>query len=169
MTDYYIYQDRFRCIGCRACELHCKTEKDVPVGAALCKIIPVGPKEVRGVPRIEYVFMPCFQCEEAWCMAACPTGAMSRREKDGIVSIEEARCIGCKACITACPWGACQWDTERGKAYKCDYCKDRLDAGLEPACVTGCVTKALKWVSPGASSTARRERFASKIAKGTPR
>ena len=166
MSDYYIYQDRARCIGCRACELHCKTENDVPVGANLCKIIPVGPKPVKGVPRIDFVFMPCFQCEEPWCMTACPTGAVSKRESDGIVSVDDSLCIGCKACITACPWGAAQWNAEKGKALKCDFCQHRLDEGLEPACVTGCTTEALRWVAPSDSSASRREKFAKKIAKG---
>ncbi len=169
MSNYYIYQDRKRCIGCRACEVHCKIENDVPVGAFLCRIIPVGPKEVRGVPRIDFVFMPCFQCEDAWCMAACPTGAIIRDENDHIMQVDEDRCIGCKACITACPYGAAQWNPEKGKAIKCDFCKHRLEEGLEPACVTGCTTKALKWVSPQASSTSKREKFAQAIAKGGPK
>lgn len=169
MSNYYIYQDRKRCIGCRACEVHCKMANDVPLGAFLCRIIPVGPKVVRGVPRIDFVFMPCFQCEESWCMAACPTGAIVKSEEDGIMSVEEQRCIGCKACITACPYGAAQWNPEKGKALKCDFCKDRLDQGLEPACVTGCTTQALRWVSPQASTASKRERFAQAIAKGGPK
>lgn len=164
MSQYYIYQDQNRCIGCRACEIHCKTEHDVPVGASYCKIIPVGPSSTGPIPRIQFVFMPCFHCEEPWCVNACPTGAMAKREKDGIVSVDPTTCIGCKACITACPWGAVQWNADTGKVFKCDYCKDRIDQGLEPACVTGCTTAALKWASPSVSSTAKRERAARKIA-----
>jgi Fe-S-cluster-containing dehydrogenase component len=168
MRDHHIYLDQKRCIGCRACELHCKTKNDVPVGASYCKIVPVGPKMVEGVPRIQFIFMSCFQCEEPWCVSACPTGAMARRGTTGIVSVDDSACIGCKACIVACPWGAAQWNAETGKAFKCDYCKDRLDEGLEPACVTGCTTAALKWVSPSQSSKERRERCAKKIAGDNP-
>ncbi len=168
MRDYFIYQDQKRCIGCRACELHCKTKNDVPVGAGFCKIVPVGPKMMAGVPRIQFIFMPCFQCEEPWCVSACPTGAMAKRDRNGIVSVDDSACIGCKACIIASPWCAAQWNAHTGKAFKCDYCEDRLDQGLEPACVTGCTTAALKWTSPSESSMKRRERLAQKMAKNEP-
>jgi len=141
----------------------------MPAGPNLCKIVPVGPKEIRGVPRIDFVFMPCFQCEEAWCMAACPTGAIARRIEEGIVTLDSKLCIGCKACITACPYGAAQWNPETSRAVKCDYCLDRLEEGLEPACVTGCTTEALKWISPARSSLSKREKFAHKVAKGRPK
>ena len=77
----------------------------------------------------------------------CPTAAIRRRESDGIVHIEAALCIGCKSCITACAWGACQWDSVARKAVKCDYCMDRLDAGLQPSCVTVCLTSCLSFVT----------------------
>ena len=168
MSDYYIYQDQLRCIGCRACEIHCKTKNDVPVGPSFGKIVPVGPKLRGEVSRINFVFMPCFHCDTPWCVSACPTNAMQKRSEDGIVFVEPSLCIGCKACITACPWGAPQWDAENGKVFKCDYCKDRVDEGLEPACVTGCTTAALKWVKPSESTASKRERFAKAIAKNNP-
>jgi Fe-S-cluster-containing dehydrogenase component len=167
MSDYYIFQDQQRCIGCRSCEVHCKTKNDVPVGPSFCKIVPVGPHVKGDVPRIKFIFMPCFHCEKPWCVTACPTSAMQKRPEDGIVFVDPSLCIGCKACITACPWGAPQWNRETGRVFKCDYCKDRVDQGLEPACVTGCTTAALKWVSPEKSSEARRERFARGIAADT--
>lgn len=168
MSDYYIYQDQLRCIGCRACEIHCKTKNDVPVGPSFCKIVPVGPIMRGGTPRIQFVFMPCFQCDTPWCVSACPTNAIQKRSKDGIVFVDPSLCIGCKACITACPWGAPQWDAKNGKVFKCDFCMDRIDEGLEPACVTGCTTAALKWVKPAESTASKRERFAKAIAKNLP-
>jgi Fe-S-cluster-containing dehydrogenase component len=90
---------------------------------------------------------------------------MQQRSSDGIVFVDQSLCIGCKACITACPWGAPQWDKEHGKVMKCDFCKDRVDLGLEPACVTGCTTAALKWITPSESTELRRERFAKIIVK----
>jgi Fe-S-cluster-containing dehydrogenase component len=160
MSSYYIYQDQKRCIGCHACEVHCKTENDTPVGQSLCKIIKVGPTVNGGIPRMNFVFMPCFHCEAPWCVSACPTGAMQKRARDGIVFVDHPLCIGCKACITACPWGAPQWGGEVGKVIKCDLCKDRFDEGLDPACVTGCTTAALKMISPAESTRIRREAFA---------
>ncbi|MBP8646642.1 MAG: 4Fe-4S binding protein [Syntrophobacteraceae bacterium] len=165
MSSYYIYQDQKRCIGCRACEVHCKTENNVPVGPCYCKIIQVGPVVRGNIPRVHFVFMPCFHCEVPWCVSACPTGAMQKRSHDGIVFVDQALCVGCKACISACPWGAPQWNPGTGTVIKCDYCKDRIDRGLDPACVTGCTTAALRWVPPAESSRMRREFFARALAE----
>lgn len=135
------------------------------MGPRLCQIIPVGPKRVNNLPRMANIFMPCFHCESPWCVAACPTGAIQKRAEDGIVSINESLCVGCKSCITACPWGTPQWDPETGKAVKCDYCVDRVDQGLEPACVAKCVTKCLHFGEPSEKAKKIRERFAKAIAE----
>ena len=110
MSKYILRHDEANCIGCHACEVHCKTNKNLGPGPAPCKIVTTGPIDIGGKPRIHFTFMPCFHCEEAWCIKACPTGAMQRREKDGIVFVQSALCVGCKSCIAACPWGTPQWD-----------------------------------------------------------
>ncbi len=168
MSNYYIYQDQKRCIGCHACEVHCKTENEVPIGMRYVRIIPVGPKMINNVPRVRFVFMPCFHCEKPWCVSACPTGAMQKRDRDGIVFVDESLCVGCKSCITACPWGVPQWDQAKGKVQKCNYCKDRVDEGLQPACVTGCTTGALRWVTPEEASQLKREQFARETSENLP-
>jgi ferredoxin len=85
MSKYMLRHDEASRIGCQAGEVHCKTNKNLGPGPAPCKIISVGPIDVGGQPRMRHVFMPCFHCEEPWCVKACPTGAMQQREKDGIV------------------------------------------------------------------------------------
>ncbi len=164
MSKFYIYQDAKRCIGCFSCESHCKTKNNLPIGPRLTQIISVGPRKVNNLPRMAYVFMPCFHCQDPWCVAACPTGAMQKRPKDGIVFVDSKLCVGCKACITACPWGTPQWNPQTGKAVKCDYCMDRVDQGLDPACVTKCVTKCLHFGEPDAKSKITRERHARLVA-----
>ena len=164
MSKYYIHQDTQRCIGCYSCEAHCKAQHNLPMGPRLNQIIPVGPKMVNNLPRMAYIFVPCFQCESPWCVAACPTGAMQQRARDGIVFVDESLCVGCKTCITACPWGTPQWNPETGKVVKCDYCKDRVDEGLQPACVTKCVTKCLQFGDAALKTKAERERFAQAVA-----
>jgi DMSO reductase iron-sulfur subunit len=164
MSIYYIFQDQKRCIGCYACEVHCKTKNRLPVGPRFSRIMQVGPQMVQGIPRMQFVYMPCFHCEKPWCISACPSGAMQKRQKDGIVFVDQSRCVGCKACITACPWGVPQWNPEQGKVMKCDYCMDRLDKGLKPACVTKCTAHALKWLSPEEASAYKREHAAKAIA-----
>lgn len=147
MSRYGIVTDQDRCISCKACEVHCKVANDVPMGARLGRHIASGPHDVAGRPDIRTMFMPCFHCDEPWCVPVCPTGALTKRAKDGIVAIDADLCIGCKACISACPWRVPQWNPITEKVIKCDLCRDRLDAGLRPACVTACTTRALSLVT----------------------
>jgi DMSO reductase iron-sulfur subunit len=164
MSQYLLFQDVNQCIGCHSCAVACKSNKDLPVGPKICQIIPVGPKFVGDLPRAVFTFMPCYHCEDPWCVAACPTGAMQKRVKDGIVFVDKDLCVGCKTCMAACPWGAPQWNKEEGKVVKCDYCMDRLDEGLEPACVTVCTTGCLRFGEPGDMDSIRRERYARAMA-----
>jgi len=154
MSKYYLFQDSKRCIGCHSCEVICKMNKNLPVGPKLCEIV------IANLPRAAFTFMPCFHCEDAWCVAACPTGAMQKRSRDGIVFVNQDLCVGCKTCMSACPWGAPQWNPEIGKVVKCDYCMDRVDAGLEPACVTICTTHCLHFRKANLVPSIRRERYA---------
>ena len=163
MSKYIVTHDTQRCIGCRACEVHCKDKNETGPEAFFCKILTIPPRMVRGVPRFDFVYLSCFHCETPWCVDACPTGAMQRRESDGIVFVEQELCVGCKACISACPWSVPQWDSGSGRVRKCDLCKDRLDQGLEPACVSKCITGALQITTPGKASLQRRQAFAESI------
>jgi Fe-S-cluster-containing dehydrogenase component len=133
--------DHTRCIGCHACSTACKSENEVPVGVhrTYVKYVDVG-----RFPNARRAFQVtrCNQCENAPCAVACPTAAMYRRA-DGIVDFDKNACIGCKACIAACPYDAIFINPDDGGAEKCNFCAHRLDVGLEPACVTVCPTEAI--------------------------
>jgi Fe-S-cluster-containing dehydrogenase component len=133
--------DQSRCIGCHACTTACKSENEVPVGVTRTYVKSV---DVGTFPQARRAFQVtrCNQCEDAPCVAACPTRAMYRRE-DGIVDFDKEVCIGCKACIAACPYDAIFINPEDHSAEKCNLCAHRLDIGLEPACVTVCPTEAI--------------------------
>lgn len=141
---YVLLHDKSRCIGCQACEVHCKTNKQLGAGPAPGKIILGETRFENGLPRQDFTFMPCFQCAAAWCMQPCPTGALQRRT-DGIIALQSSLCIGCQNCIAACPWGTPQWDPNTRRVVKCDYCYERVEQGLQPACVTKCVTQCLSF------------------------
>ena len=140
---YRMTTDEATCINCKACEVHCKVWNRVPTGLKLGVHLHDGPALRNGKTVLRTQYMPCQQCDDAPCLTACPTGAMTRRG-DGIVFVDTPRCTGCKACLLACPWKVPQYDARQIKMRKCDLCRERLDAGLLPACVTGCTTKALK-------------------------
>jgi Fe-S-cluster-containing dehydrogenase component/formate-dependent nitrite reductase membrane component NrfD len=133
--------DQDRCIGCHACTTACKSENLVPLGVTrtFVKSVDVG---VFPTARRAFQVTRCNQCADAPCVAACPTQAMYRRE-DGIVDFDKRICIGCKACMAACPYDAIFINPEDHSAEKCNLCAHRLDVGLEPACVTVCPTEAI--------------------------
>ncbi len=146
MNKYLIYLDKKRCIGCHGCEIHCKTNKDLPAGPILCEITHLPLKLIKGIPKTEYSFRSCHHCDDPFCVPVCPTSAMIKRD-DGIVYIDQEKCIGCMSCAKACPWTVPQRNPVTNKAVKCDYCMDRVDAGLKPACVSKCTAHALQFVT----------------------
>jgi len=160
MSKYLITLDQNRCISCHACEVHCQMKNDAPADARLGMLVTIGPVSRGGKPRMLNMFMPCFHCERPWCVAACPTGAMTRRESDGVVYVQKELCVGCKACIPACPWQIPQWNDFTGQVMKCDMCRDRIDAGESPACVAGCTAHALTFTRPNVASAQTREDYA---------
>ena len=133
--------DHESCIGCHACSTACKSENDVPlsVNRTYVKYVDVGT-----FPQARRTFQVtrCNQCEDSPCTIACPTAAMYCRP-DGIVDFDKSICIGCKACIAACPYDAIFINPEDHSAEKCNFCAHRLDVGLEPACVVVCPTEAI--------------------------
>jgi Fe-S-cluster-containing dehydrogenase component/formate-dependent nitrite reductase membrane component NrfD len=133
--------DQSRCIGCHACSTACKSENLVPLSVhrTFVKSVDVG---VFPEARRAFQVTRCNQCEDAPCVAACPTTAMYQRS-DGIVDFDKSICIGCKACIAACPYDAIFINPEDHSAEKCNFCAHRVDVGLEPACVTVCPTNAI--------------------------
>ena len=133
--------DNTRCIGCHACTTACKSENEVPLSVTRTYVKYV---DVGAFPHARRAFQVtrCNQCDDAPCVTACPTSAMYRRP-DGIVDFDKSICIGCKACIAACPYDAIFINPEDHSAEKCNFCAHRIDMGLEPACVVVCPTQAI--------------------------
>jgi Fe-S-cluster-containing dehydrogenase component/formate-dependent nitrite reductase membrane component NrfD len=133
--------DHTRCIGCHACTTACKSENVVPVGVTrtYVKHVDVG---VWPQVRRAHQVTRCNQCAHAPCVTSCPTAAMFKRA-DGIVDFDKSICIGCKACMAACPYDAIFINPEDHSAEKCNFCAHRIDVGLEPACVVVCPTQAI--------------------------
>jgi Fe-S-cluster-containing dehydrogenase component/formate-dependent nitrite reductase membrane component NrfD len=133
--------DHTRCIGCHACTTACKSENVVPIGVTRTYVKHVDVGVFPQVRRAHQVTR-CNQCAHAPCVTACPTAAMFKRD-DGIVDFDKSICIGCKACMAACPYDAIFINPEDHSAEKCNFCAHRIDVGLEPACVVVCPTQAI--------------------------
>ncbi|MDA7977455.1 MAG: polysulfide reductase NrfD [Pirellulales bacterium] len=133
--------DNRKCIGCHACTVACKSEHEVPLGVdrTWVKYIEKG-----AFPNNRRMFtvMRCNHCDHSPCTTICPVTALYRRD-DGVVDFNNDRCIGCKACMQACPYDALYIDPATSTAAKCNFCTHRLDAGLEPSCVAVCPEQAI--------------------------
>ena len=145
--------DVARCSGCYNCQLACKDEhvgndwspyaKPQPeIGQFWCRVED-HPQGTIPKVRIHYISRLCNHCRNAACMAACPEGAISRRD-DGLVIISPDKCSGCKSCVSACPYGAIYYNPELNLAQKCTGCAHLLDHGAKlPRCVEACPTDAM--------------------------
>ena len=137
MKEYALIVNTKDCVGCSACEVACKQEHNLSVGSRWIEVHSDSPREIEGKLQLRYIVTHCMHCSRPQCRDVCPVNAIIKRQ-DGIVLINEKLCNGCKDCIEACPLGVMQLDAERGVAEKCDLCVDRLDRGLQPACVAAC-------------------------------
>lgn len=153
-----IMVDIEKCLACKSCEIACavahsksgRLEEAIAEQPKPQKRVTVEAAEGFAVP------MQCRHCEEAPCIAVCPTGAIRRRKADDPVLIDQERCIGCKYCIVVCPFGVIDTSNDGKAVVKCDLCIERTKAGQEPACVEACPTKALKLVGERELAAGRR-------------
>ncbi len=135
MAKFSLMFHRKDCMGCHACEVACKQEHHLSIGPRLVRVVE---------KSADFFPVYCHHCADAPCRASCPVEAIYRNEK-GLVLIDSEKCIGCKECMEACPFGAMQFDDDAGTAVKCDLCAERLYNGLSPACFSVCPTRCIAW------------------------
>jgi Fe-S-cluster-containing dehydrogenase component len=162
MARYGMVIDLDRCVGCQSCTVACRQENATPPGIRWTRVFQV---DEGSYPAVRRTFIPrgCMHCAEPPCVPVCPSGASFKRA-DGIVLVDHERCIGCKACMIACPYEARHYveptsgyfpgsttafeaarrpdEHPAGTVTKCTFCAHRLAAGLPPACIDTCPTKA---------------------------
>jgi Fe-S-cluster-containing hydrogenase component 2 len=137
--------DASLCTGCRSCELACSFKHERFFSPALSRI-----RIVRNDEDGYDVPTGCEHCEDAPCIAVCPTKAITRDGETGAVILNMDLCIGCKQCMTVCPFGAIIYDPERKVFIKCNLCEG------DPECVKWCFTRAIKWEEPSEISRDQR-------------
>jgi len=146
------YFNANQCTGCKACQVACKDKWDLEVGVTWRRVaefngggwnVSTDGSYTQNVSAY-YTSVACNHCEGAPCVDVCPTGAMQKRA-DGLVIIDQDACIGCRYCEWTCPYGAPQFSATLGVMTKCNGCYDAVDAGLSPACVAACPSRALEF------------------------
>jgi tetrathionate reductase subunit B len=131
--------DVSRCIDCRACLVACSVENNVPMDHTRIWVHDLG---VQGeFPALTRTFVPynCMHCEEPPCVEVCVSGATYKDKDNGLVLVDQQACIGCGFCVEACPYSARYLDQKRGVVDKCNGCIQRVQVGMQPACVATCV------------------------------
>jgi carbon-monoxide dehydrogenase iron sulfur subunit len=130
-----LYIDHEKCTGCRLCELVCAVSHD-GISNPTRSRIRVLKWEAEGI----YIPMTCQQCQDAPCLNVCPVKAISRDEALGRVSVDYDTCIGCRSCVSVCPFGAMNFNTIDRRVIKCDVCDG------DPQCVRFCDVKAVDFI-----------------------
>ena len=146
--QFGFYFDQTRCTGCFTCTVACKDWHDIPAG-------PVSWRKMETVERGEFpdVFVAflttsCYHCADPTCVSACPAGAITKREQDGIVVVDSEKCLGKDSCgmlcRDACPYEIPQFGPEHNaRMQKCTFCPDKLAEDKKPVCVDACPVRAL--------------------------
>ena len=140
--------DLNRCMNCKACNAACKEQNDVGIGYFWNWVDRKQSdrlEEDNGAPSHDFYYLPmqCQHCDNPECVTVCPTGASVKAE-NGTVQIDLDQCIGCQACVSACPYGVRYLNVEKNVVEKCSLCADRIEEGELPQCVLNCVGMA-KW------------------------
>ena len=146
--------DISKCIGCKQCQIACMKSKNLPVDTEVTRLSPYAPSVVemrnlsadKNKPQIQPVKRQCMNCLNPGCVSACTVGALTKRP-DGPVVYDSNRCIGCRYCMYACPFGVptFEWTKQFSLIRKCDGCADRIDQGKIPACAEACPAGALTY------------------------
>ncbi len=142
MTQKSFRFDANRCTGCQACEIACTIENGLDPATSWRSVETFNAAHLPTAP-VFHLSLACNHCVEPPCMEHCPALAYSKDPHTGAVTVDEAKCIGCKYCTWVCPYDAPKLDADRGVIHKCTFCDHRLAQHLEPACVTLCPTGAL--------------------------
>jgi anaerobic dimethyl sulfoxide reductase subunit B (iron-sulfur subunit) len=152
MNTFGFHFDSSSCSGCKTCQVACKDKNDLPAGLRYRRVYEIAganwKKTDEGAWEHDIVAynlsIACNHCEDPACVKACPTKAM-HAALDGIILIDPKKCVGCRYCEWACPYGAPQYNQKSGTMQKCDFCRDYILDGKQPVCVASCPMRALEF------------------------
>lgn len=148
---FYINQSL--CTGCKACTVSCKDKNNLKVGLNFRRVYSYEEGTFIQQPtsgmvhniKSFYFSIACNHCKEPKCIPICPTGAIIKDKKNGVVTIDQDICAGTQLCVKACPYGAPQYNEEIFKTNKCNLCIDLQEQGEVPVCVSTCPMRAIEF------------------------
>ncbi len=153
-VQYAFYFNSANCTGCKTCQVACKECNHLPASNLYRHVVNYAGGEWKPTEAGFYepsdqfgyfVSMSCNHCMNPACVANCPSGALEKDDKTGVVAADHSICTGCGTCVTACPYGAPSLHETEGYAIKCDMCATERALGRKPVCVTACPMRALDW------------------------
>ncbi len=168
MSEMAIFFDSSKCTACKGCQVACKCWNNLPsptelnacagnftgtyqnpadLGSDTRLIITFDERDTDSQKGIEWAFgrRACQHCTNAACVSVCPAGALYKDEETGMTTFDESKCVGCQRCGSACPYGVPRYHGPKGTINKCSGCVDRIQNGMEPACVATCQPNALQF------------------------
>jgi anaerobic dimethyl sulfoxide reductase subunit B (iron-sulfur subunit) len=148
------YFDMTACIGCKTCQIACRDRNSLYDAGEVFRRVDTYETGSYPATRCYTLSDSCNHCAMPACLAVCPEGAISKDGETGVVLIDEEACIGCKSCISACPYGEPVFRESLGKVYKCDSCLSLRMKDELPSCVQACPQRALDFGDLEALQTA---------------
>ena len=162
-----IVVDLTRCVGCHSCEIACAVSHSR--AKDLFEAAKAGEKPGTRLSVLHHNEKPiplhCHHCDDPVCMAVCPSGAVHRSGVREPVLIDEEKCVGCRMCLQACPFGMITLNANGKGVLKCDLCAERLAEEKIPACVEACPTGALLFTDESQANKAKHHRLAACLAR----
>ena len=150
-----------KCVGCHSCELACAVEHSLSKN--LYQAVSESPRPQKRVEVECYgrtnLPLQCRHCADAPCVRVCPTSALYKQDQGEVVLVDQPKCIGCKWCVLACPFGVITLGFDDKAVIKCDLCLERAGRNEEPACVEGCPTGALELATVEEAARSKRREF----------
>ena len=147
MTRYVMVIDQRRCIGCHSCTVACRTWNELPLDIVYNPVVTEGAQGKWPYVHKSWTPLLCMHCANPECVPCCPTGA-SQQDDDGTVWVDSKKCMACKVCVNACPYGMRDTSKLEPRLHrfvrKCTFCRDKrkLDPSAKPYCVETCHQKA---------------------------
>ena len=167
MEEKTLVYDPFLCTGCMRCMTTCSTYNNGAASLSLARI-QIARHEGHAITQIdeedELIFeaLSCQQCDTPYCMHCCPVNAISRNTETGAMVINYHKCIGCRMCMSGCPFGAIRYDIVRKRVIKCELCDG------DPQCVKFCPTEAIKFLPKSVANSPKIDYLARKMVQLAP-